>query len=163
VTVADDARVALFLADFANADAIAKFNIVGGGWQVTGRLPTGMTSPMVVVALIEVPSSHYGEQLAWGLSLHNEAGDLVSLPGPSGEAQAMRVQQLAKIEKPNIPGVIVPENFLPSRIQLMLSFPGGLLLTPGPYRWRLEIDGNQLPKWDLAFVVAGPPPQPVIG
>jgi hypothetical protein len=163
VTVADETRVALFLADYANADATGKFNIIGGGWQVTGRLPTGMTAPMVVVALIEVPASHYGEQLAWSLSLHDEAGELVSLPGPSGEPQALRVQQLAKIERPNVVGVVLPENYLPSRIQLMLNFAAGLLLSPGPYRWQLEIDGNHRPEWDLSFVVAGPPPQPVIG
>jgi hypothetical protein len=163
VSLADEARVSLMLADFANADATGKLNIIGGGWQVTARLSTGMTPPICVIARVEVPASHYGEQIAWSMSLLGEAGDVVSLPGPSGELQALRIQQLAKVEKPNVPGLFLPPNSLRSQVQVVLNFSGGLLLAPGAYSWLFEIDGNEEPHWNIEFVVLGPPAQPVIG
>ncbi|MGH9293719.1 MAG: DUF6941 family protein [Acidimicrobiales bacterium] len=163
MTVANDARVSLLLADFANADATGKLNVIGGKWQVTSLLPTGLTQPMSLVVLIALPANHHGEQFAWGVSLHDEAGEVVSLPGPNGEPQAMRIQQVSKLETPDVRGVVLPSAHLPCSLQLVMNFPTGLLLSPGAYLWKVEIDGNSNPLWQVEFFVAGPPPRPVLG
>lgn len=162
MTVADEADVTLLLADFANVDAGGKLNVIGGGWQAVGRLPTGMTPPFSVVIRVEFPSARSGEQFAYGLVLHDEHGGTISFPGPSGELQELRIQHLAKAEKPTVPQVALPDH-LPSRVQIVINFGGGLLLSPGGYRWQFEVDGNARPEWHLAFAVIGPPPPPVIG
>jgi hypothetical protein len=165
VTLADDARIRILLADFANSDSVGKVNVIGAAWQVTARLPTGLTPALTLVVLVNLPPRYYGEQFAFGVSLYDEPGDIVRLPlpGPVGEAQALRIQQVAKAERPNVPGVVIPSNSLPSQTQFILSFPGGLLLTPGLYYWQVEIDGNTRPDWRAEFLVAGPPPAPVVG
>jgi hypothetical protein len=161
VTITDDARVSIILADYANQDAVQKINILGGGWQITAVGPNGLTAEQAVVVFIEVPPQYRGDQFAAGLSLVNEAGDPVQFPGPDGQLQALRIQQLVRVDPPVTPGVHIPGH-VPSRAQLVTRLGNGLPLAPGQlYTWIFEIDGN--PKASISFFVAGPPPGPVIG
>lgn len=161
-SVADSVRVAVVLADFANADSAGKANILGAAWSFTGLLPNGLTPAQALVVLIEVAPQHLGEQFAVSCTLVNEAGDPVMMPGPTGELQALRVQQLVHAETPRVPGVVLPSS-LPGRTQVILNLGIGLPIPPGLYRWVVEVDGNANPQWGTTFCVAAPPPSPVIG
>lgn len=84
----------------------------------------------------------------------------MELPGQPG---AIRVAQLAKIERPSLPGTYLPSD-VPSRIQMIMNFPNGLPLQPGRmYKWQLEIDSDSRPEWEASFFIIGPPPAPVMG
>lgn len=163
MSIADDARACVILADFANSDPSGKANFLGAGWQVTAVSPAGTTSPLSLAALIEVPQRWIGDEFAVSLTLRDESGEMVKMPGPSGELQAVRIQQILKVERPNVPGVMSMGK-LWSRSQIILNFPMGLPLARGQsYTWQLEIDGQDNPQWCASFLVAGVPPPPVAG
>src|SRR5262249_2991920 len=152
------------LADYAVADASQKANILGAGWQITGLAATGMTPGCAVVVFVEIPARYRGEQFAIVIPLMNEAAQPVMLPAiAGGELQAIRMQQLATVNPPLLPGVHLPTN-MPSRVQYIIQLQNGLPLPPNQlYRWEVEIDGNKRLDWNYWFYVAGPPPGPVIG
>lgn len=161
--ISDNARVKVLLADFASQDASNKINLLGANWSITGLQQTGLTPAQSLVVFVDVPSRFYGEDFAVSLTLVDEAGDPVTVPSPSGEMQALRVQQLARAERVVMPGANLPPD-LPGRVQVVLNFTNGIPLTPGRnYRWRVEIDGNTNAQWEVDFYVVGPPPGPVIG
>jgi hypothetical protein len=161
--ISENARVKVLLADFANQDAAGKVNLLGANWLVTAIQPTGMTPPQTLVVLVDVPSRFHGEDFAVSVTLLDEAGQPVNVPGPTGEMQRLRVQQLLRAERPVIPGANVPPK-VSGRVQVILSFNAGIPLAPGrQYRWRVEIDGNTNPQWEANFYVVGLPPEPVIG
>jgi hypothetical protein len=166
VSIADDVTVAIIVADYAAADASSKVNILGGGWQVTGLTATGLTPGQALAVLVDVPAKYRGEQFALGVTLINEANEPVMLPsvaGPTGEPQAVRMQQLMTVDPPIVPGLHLPPN-VPSRVQMIIHLPNGLPLPPNQlYRWEVEVDGNKKPHWQASFYVAGPPPGPVLG
>lgn len=162
MSVGEEARASLILADYANADAAQKLNLLGGGWQVTALTQTGLTPPQALVAAIEVPERYAGTEFPVSLTLLDEAGEQVKVPGPSGNVEALRIAQMAKAERPNVPGVLLYGKVW-SRVQVILNFPGGLPLRPGQsYSWELEVDGHHNTQWRVSFYVAAPP-QPVVG
>lgn len=163
--IADEARVSVILADYASVDAINKANVIGAGWQIAGIDPTtGMTAPQSLLVMIDLPPRYYNEDFALAITLLDQAGEPVKVPGPTGEPQAMRIAQLAKAEEPVFPGGNVPRGLVPSHVQVLMSFAAGIALAPGQlYTWQVEIDGDAKPTWRLSFFVAGPPPPPVIG
>lgn len=163
--IADDARVSLVLADYAAADAVNKVNVIGAGWQVASLQPeTGLTPPQSLVVLVDFLPRHYREQFALTVVLLDDVDAPVEVPGPTGEPQALRISQLVKAEEPSFQGTSVPRNMVPSHIQVVINFPGGLPLAPGRlYTWQVDIDGDAKPGWRASFFVAGPPPGPVIG
>lgn len=162
MAVSDDARASLLLADYANTDAVKKVNILGAGWQVTGLTPMGLTAPQALVVLVEVPQQHFEEEFAVSVTLRDEAGEVVKLTGQLGAVEALRIQQIVKAERPNMPGVIIQAK-LWSRVQVIFNFAHGLPLAAGKsYMWELEIDGHHDPQWSAGFLVGGPP-EPVVG
>lgn len=162
MSVGEEARACLILADFANADAAQKLNLLGGGWQVTGLMPSGMTGPQALVAMIEVPPKFAGTEFPISLTLLDESGSTVKVPTPTGGQEALRVAQIAKAEVPNVPGVLLHGKVW-SRVQVILNFPNGLpVQSAQAYTWSLEIDGHHNPQWRANFYVAAPP-QPVVG
>jgi hypothetical protein len=162
MSVGEEARASLILADYANADAVQKLNLLGGGWQVTALTQAGLTPPQALVAAIEVPERYAGTEFPISVSLLDETGGQVKVPTPSGNPEALRIAQLVKAERPNVPGVLLHGKVW-SRVQVILNFPGGLPLSAGQsYTWSLEIDGHHNPQWRTAFYVAAPP-QPVMG
>lgn len=163
--IAETARVSIVLADYAQNDSSNKISILGAGWQVTSLQPaTGATGAQAVVVLIDVDPAHYEEQFAVEVTLHDEANGVVHAPGPTGEPTALRISQIVKAEKPSTPGHFVPPKALWARVQMILNFPGGLVIPAGQsYTWRVRIDGDDSRTWNLTFHVAGPAPGAVIG
>lgn len=158
-------RAILILADYIGVDLGSKLNIIGAGFTLTAIQPgTNTTAPQYIAALIDFPSNTVGRQIPITLELRDETtGFAAVMPGPTGSSEALRVQQLAILQHPTIPGVTMPET-LPCRHQSVLGFPNGLPLEPGHrYAWKLEIDGTKLKGWQAHFHVLAPPPQPVFG
>jgi hypothetical protein len=160
----DEAHAFLLLADYIGVDAAGKLNALGASFAMTGIQPNGLTVPMYLAAVIEIPSKYAGQEFSACLELRDgETGSAVQITGPSGQLEALRIQQVAKVERPSIPGVYIPERMF-SRVQLNVGFQAGLPLTPGRfYEWRLEIDGQHQKSWYVSFYVVGPPPGPVFG
>lgn len=159
-----DAHATVILADYISIDAAGKINALGAGFTVSGVQPTGLTPPQHAAAIIDVPAKYGGQECAVSLELRNEtSGSAVQLPGPSGQPEALRVSQVVKAERANIPGVYLPESMF-CRVQVVIGFPNGLPLAPGNlYAWRLAIDGQTRNGWHARFYVPGPPPPPVFG
>jgi hypothetical protein len=164
-SVAQTARVALVLADYAVADAVGKLNIIGGGWQVTALDPSsGMTTANSIVVSLDISPEHYNEDFSLELTLYDSASQIVSAPGPMGQATPLRISQVIKAEEPKVPGVIIPKKALWSHSQFIANFPGGLPLTAGEtYTWSVRLDADDSRSWGTTFYVAGPLPRPVIG
>lgn len=163
--IADTARVAVVLADYAQADAIQKVNVLGAGWQVTGIDPnTGNTAPQTLLVVVDISPDHAGENYALEAALYDDAGELVLVPGPTGQLIPLRIGQTVTAEPPVFPGRQVPPRLLWSHAQMVLSFPGGLTLAVGrAYTWRVRIDGDDSRNWGATFFVTGPPAAPVLG
>jgi hypothetical protein len=164
VGIFDEAHAFLLLADYIGVDAAGKLNALGAGFAVSGIQPNGLTAPMYLAAVIEIPSKFAGQELSASLELRDEeTGSAVQLTGPSGQLEALRIQQVVKVERPALPGVYIPERMF-CRVQLNVGFQTGLPLAPGHfYEWRLEIDGQHRKGWHVSFFVLGPPPGPVFG
>jgi hypothetical protein len=162
VSIAEDIRASVFIADYAAPDPTGKLNAIGLHWQVTALQVTGMTPAHAVVAALEAPPVHSSEEVAVSLTLQDESGQAAKIMGPTGAVQDLRVQQVAKFEKPNVPGVPLHDKVW-SRANVILTFVNGLPLQPNhAYTWVLEVDGNTRPDWRAAFYV-GAPPSPVFG
>jgi hypothetical protein len=166
MSVLDDARVLLFVADYAGVDAAQKINAIGAAFTLTGIQPqTGLTPPHHVVVIIDVPTEYVGTDFALAIELRrDDLNQAVTVPGPAGQPEAMRIQQIVRPEKPQVPpGAQMPPG-LYARIQYVLAFPTGLQLPPGvTYRWRVEIEGQTKTGWDTVFHVLAPVPGPLFG
>jgi hypothetical protein len=168
--VSDAAIVRLFLADYASAEA-GKLNMIGGGLglignasQVSDGAPLGFTAPFVVVVSVAVPPELYGAECAVEVALEDSMGAPVSLPGPIGESQVMRVAQNVTFSEALFPGTPVPKMTLRARMQWLLTFNAGLPLSIGQrYVWRIRIDGDTRDEWTEEFFVPGPAAGPVFG
>ena len=166
MSVFEDARVLLFVADYAGVDAAQKINAIGAAFTLTGLQPqSGLTPPQHVVVVIDVPVTYVGTDFAVAIELRRDDIDqAVTVPGPAGQPEAMRIQQIVRPERPHVPqGAQMPSG-LYARIQYVLAFPTGLQLQPGvTYRWRVEIEGQTKPGWDTVFHVLAPAPGPIFG
>lgn len=165
-SLGESARVTVFLADYAAADVAAKVNVIGAGWQITGvDQTTGLTAPQCVVVMIDVPPDFYGEDYAITLTLRDEHGDPIALPGPAGTAEAMRITHTVRAEEPRFaPGIHVPRRQLWAHNQIVLNLANGLPLPMGRmYSWTVDIDTTSDPHWVAPFCVPGLPPGPIFG
>jgi len=166
VAIYDDASVTVFVADHIAIDAAQKITALGAGFLLTGLDPqTGLSAPQHVAVLIDVPAKYVGQQFALSLELRDETvGQLVQVPmPPTGQLDALRVQQIVPVNPPQVVGAVLPDG-TPIRSQVMLGFPTGLpLIASHRYVWRVEIDGQHCPGWKAVFSVLGPPPGPVFG
>lgn len=71
----EDARVLIFIADYAGVDAGGKINAIGAAFNVTGVQPQGgLTPPQHVVVVIEVPTSGHVRKFVGGPELRPELG-----------------------------------------------------------------------------------------
>jgi hypothetical protein len=162
--VAEAASAVVLVADFAASDMLGKVNALGLGWHVTRIGPGGVTPPQSVVALIEVPGSFGSQSMAAELSLLDAADELVTVPGPDGTEQAVRVAQVLQIPPLILnPGEIMPPD-LTIRLQVAVNIPVGVQLAPNSmYKWRLALDSKTDPGWEARFWVVGLGPGPVFG
>lgn len=159
----EDVTVVVILADYIAVDASNKMNILGGGFNITQLRATGTTSPMYVAAIVDVPAKHIGVDFSLSLDLRSDdTGTVVQVPGQSG-SEALRIQQLLKAERPNLPNVYLPTTMF-GRCQALVGFAGGIPLDAGQtYRWHVQVDGQHRKTWIARFHVAGPPPPPIFG
>lgn len=164
MSVFTDAQVAVLVADHIAIDQSGKVTALGAFFTVSGFQSSGMSAPQFVLVVVTVPPRHVGEEFSLSLELRDlDADTAVMVNGPSGQLEALRVQQLVKIERPSIPGLSLPPN-MPANINVSLGFPNGLPLQMGRlYGWRVEIDAQTRPGWLASFAVAAPPPPPVFG
>lgn len=162
----DDASVTVFVADHIATDAAQKITALGAGFLLTGLDPqTRLSAPQHVAVLIDVPAKYVGQQFALSLELRDETiGQTVQVPTPpTGQLDALRVQQVVPVNPPLLGGASLPEG-TPIRSQVTLGLPTGVPLVAGHrYAWRVEIDGQHRSGWKAVFSVLGPTPGPVFG
>lgn len=136
-------------------------NLLGVGWSTTtltaGAIPVPITPPHVVVVFFEADLSECNRPVPVELSLVNEDGLQVELPGPAG-LQAMRIVQEINVGSP--PGL---PTGTPGRANLMVDIMPGLPLVPGGYAWRVKVDGDGREEWRAGFRVVGQPQPPAFG
>lgn len=156
----------MFLADHAAVDAGKKINALGIGFSVVGAdLATGLTGPQTVVALIEVPPTFYDVDYVVTLTLRGPDDTPVTLPGPVGQPQAVRMTQTLRAETPVFdPSFNVPRQTVWAHSQVLVNLSNGLPLPLGNlYTWTLELDDTRRDEWAVGFYVPGPRPGPVFG
>jgi len=153
--ISENARVKVLLADFANQDPARKINLLGANWSITRIQPSEMTSPQAVVVLVDVPARFHGKDFSISVVLVDDDGNPVEVRNPTGQTEPLRLHETVRTERPTFQDVALPAN-TPGRVHVVLNFPFGIPLTPGQYRWRVEIDGNANPQWEADFYVAAP-------
>jgi hypothetical protein len=166
LTAFDDALVQVLLADYIGIDAGGKFNLIGQGFQYTAIQPSGVSNPMFILAIVDVPSRYVGTQVSVSLELIDltENGSF-KLPAATGRPEALRAEQMFDINPPVIaaPGFQAPRN-MSARAQMVMGFPNGLPLSPGKdYEWRVLVDGQRRKGWVARFHVLAPVPPMVFG
>lgn len=163
--LSDAATVRLVLADYAAIDPANKVNIIGSGLNILGfNREASVTAPFALVVSVRVPPTYYEAECSVEIVLEDPAGTQVLLPGPTGEAQPMRVGQAVRFDRPSFQGIHVPQGAIHARSQWVLYFSGGLPLSVGqPYVWRVRIDHESRDDWTEEFFVPGPVAGPVIG
>jgi hypothetical protein len=164
VTIQDDARIIVLVADHVGIDGGGKANILGAGVMVVGVSPQGLTAPMHVLVIIDAPGKYAGHEFALSVELRDETtGEAFKVVGPSGAPEPLRVQQVVTIQRPTAPNLYLPPS-VGARVQTNLAFPNGLPLGPGhDYLWQVEMDGQHRKSWRAGFHVLGPPPPAVLG
>lgn len=160
-----DAHAVVLIADFIGADAAGKLNAIGAGFAISGIGPDGQTPPQHVAVMVDVPSKYAGDEYALLLELRNETtGAVVQVPSATGQLEALRMQQVVRVERPALGPAIYLPNDMTCRSQVTIGFPMGLPLEPGnSYAWQLRIDGQHRPGWIARFHVVGPRPGLVFG
>jgi hypothetical protein len=136
----------MMLCDHAQV-AEGKLFISGGGWSVTGPLP----SPSALALKIEVPWDQANTPIKFALELVDQDGKPVQQQGPLG-LQPLRLEGQVEVGRP--PG-LMPGT--PLDVPLAIGV-GALPLAPGGrFTWRLELNGRTEESWQLSFSVRGLP------
>jgi hypothetical protein len=130
--------------------ADGKLYILGGGWSVTG--PDAM--PSAVAMKIDVDWTAAGSPHRWELFLVDEDGHAVLVETPEGK-RPMEVGGDITVDRPS--GV---REGSPIDVALAVNF-GPLPLEPNHrFSWRLTIDGETQPDWQLSFSTRPPRAEP---
>jgi hypothetical protein len=142
-------KVTMMLADAAQQVG-GKLYILGGGWSITGPNPT----PSALAIKIEVP---------WELANrpHDLLIELIDSDGrPVQIEEGKPAQILGKVEVGRPAGLAAGT---PLDAPLAVTIAPIAALKPGQrYLWRLSINGESQPDWNVAFSVRqapAPPPQ----
>ncbi len=166
MALVQDARVTVLLADYIGIDAGRKINAIGVGFSLAHLQQNGLTGPQHVIAIVDLPGKYGGQQFSLELELRDETtGDAFMVPaGPGGTSQPLRFANVVQAPVPAIPGVHLPQDQVTTQVQLPLAIVDGLPLQPGhAYSWRVKLDGQSKPGWQVRFYVPGPPPPVVFG
>lgn len=164
--IAESARVTVLLADYANADTAGKVNALGAGWAITGVDPqTGLIAPQTLTVFVDTPPELYGEEFTISLGLRDADASPVTIPGPDGAPQTLRLTQTMRADEPLLPAEMnVPRHTVWAHSQVIATFPSGLPLTGGQtYRWVIELDGKTSDQWTVPFYVPLPRSLPQFG
>ena len=132
----------MLLADAAQAVG-GKLYVLGGGWSVIG--PGRAT--MAIAMKIDVPWDRTNVRHQWTLDLLDQDGHPVAVPAPEGQRN---VQITGSFEVGRPAGAAQG-----SPIDLPLAIGIGPISLPPATRclWRLTIDGQTDPGWQVAFAV----------
>jgi hypothetical protein len=163
MSVFADAQVQILLADYANVDASNKLNVIGGEVSFVGQVDSGLSTPFTVVVSVSVPLKHVNSSYALTVELHDiTLGRVVAVPGPDGEAQALRAQQVVTVSSLQLPpGLAVPTDAMQTQTMVM-TFSGLPLPAGHSFEFRAQIDG-QSQGWFRRFHVLGAAPGVVFG
>jgi hypothetical protein len=88
-------KVTMMLADAAQ-EVGGKLYILGGGWSVTGPMPT----PMAIALKIEVPWDRTNERHDLLIELLDEDGNAVTVPGSDGQPVPLQVTGEFEVGRP---------------------------------------------------------------
>jgi hypothetical protein len=134
-------KVTMLLADYAAAYD-GKLVVVGGGWSVTGPMPT----PFGIALKIEVPWDQANTKHRMRLELVDADGEPVLVPAEGGVEQPLAIEGEFETGRPAglKPGT-------PLDVVLALNLPPQPIPPGGRYEWRLTIDGESDEDWRLAF------------
>lgn len=119
-----------------------KFYMLGGGWSVIGPDPSPFGIAMKLdVAWTEMETPHH-----WELFLLDEDGHEVVVDTPDGP-QPIEMRGDFQLARP-------PElaEGSPVSIPIALNLPGLPLEKGKRFSWRLSIDGETDPSWELPFM-----------
>lgn len=160
----EDAHVTVMVGDYVGVDAANKLNVIGGGFLIAGLQGTGLIAPQHIAVAVTAPGRYTGTEFDLTIELRNsDTNSAVQLPGPTGQLEALRISQIVKFPRTELPGVHIPEH-VPTQVQFVMAFPAGLPLAPEhTYEWRVEVNGQRRKGWVAQFYVPGPPPPPVFG
>jgi Family of unknown function (DUF6941) len=147
-------RATLLLCDAAQVDPAGKVHILGAGWTVVGSVAgpgeAAALPAQAVVVLVHVPWNETDAPHHLRLRLEDADGQPV-LAGPPDARRPMVHEQAFGVQRP--PGA--PEG-ITLDVPVVVSVGPGLVLRPGRYAWRLEIDGASHEDWMVAFHVRPP-------
>lgn len=131
----------LLLCDAAQA-INGKLYILGGGWSITGPMPV----PSAVALKIDVPWSEANRKIHAKVELVDADGSLVLVPDQFGNEQPVQLEFDFEVGRP--PGLA---HGTPLDATVALNIPP-LPLSPGSrFAWRLEVDGESKPHWQVPF------------
>jgi len=137
-------QVIMMLADAAQV-ADGKLYVLGAGITLVSPSP----SPLAIAVKVDVPWDRAGQAHAWLLELLDADGMPVLIGDQpvivQGQFEVARTEHL-------LPGIPLP-------MPLAVNFSGLALPAEQRFVWRLAIDGETEPSWQVAFSVA---PQPTI-
>jgi Family of unknown function (DUF6941) len=131
----------MLLCDWAE-EINGKLYVMGGGWnRLTRRAPA---STMALAVLVQVPWDRANMPHTLKASLMTEDGQPVTQEG-----KEVTVEGKMEVGRP--PG-IRPGTALAAPFALRFE---GLLIEPGVYTWRLEVDGAELSRSSFEVVPGG--------
>lgn len=159
--VSASAHVRILLADYGVIDAQGKVTIVGGAVTIVGTpLNMNQTAPFAVVGIVDFDQEYVGRRVPMELSLEDENGDLVPMPGfpdSSSQKQYVRIAAIEELRTPNVEWAKVPDRTIRPRHTIMLMFQNGLPLKTGHiYTWRLKVDDETRDEWTEEMYVPAP-------
>ena len=129
----------MVLCDFVQV-AEGKLFINGGGWN-----HKGLTTPMGVGLLVEVPWSETNIGHNVRLILEDADGHPVEAPGPLGP-QPLVIEAQIEVGRP--PGMPHGSSI---NVPMAINVPPPPLLPDTSYRWRFEVEGKSQDDWHVAF------------
>jgi hypothetical protein len=133
-------QITMMLADAVQV-ADGKLFILGGGWTVTGPLPT----PSAIAVRVEVDAHQFGKSHHWELFLEDADGHLVQFDTPEGMTSIEVRGDFSVPEGADmLPGA-------PVAVPIVVNFPPLPLAPAGRYVWRFTVNGESLPGATAAF------------
>jgi hypothetical protein len=148
------------MADFVNDDGRGRLNIIGGGINLLGLQPTGLSSGFFILGKVDIPAKICPVEATIELALLGQDNQVIQLPGMD---RKIRLAQIVTFDRPSVGSGIVPPG-LRAGHQMIVNFSTGLPLESGPsFKWSLRVDGDDDRAKVLDFVVVRPPMPPVVG
>lgn len=141
-------KVAMLLADYAEV-VNGKLYIMGGGWSVTGPVPM----PSAVAVKVEVPWTAANQKHLLKLELLDADSKPVLIPIDGEEIKPVKIETTFEIGR--APGIIPGS---PLDVPFAINIPPLPLELGRRYVWRLSINNENLPDWQLAFSTRAPSP-----